>query len=254
MKTPIIVANWKMHGTQAFAREYLGMLNLAADELSGVDIAVCPPSVHLSLAKQILSPQFTLGAQNMHSAASGPYTGEISADMLLDIGCQYVIVGHFERRALLESDGFVADKIKSAMSAGLVPVLCVGETEDQRANGATNSTIRAQLEAVFDVNPIETCETLVIAYEPIWAIGNDQSATPQQIAEVHAHIREFLQLKNTAMSEKIRIIYGGSVKASNADSIFAQENVDGAIVGSASLEHKEFISICQVARKILCNN
>jgi triosephosphate isomerase len=208
---------------------------------------VCPPFVYLDTASRLLEGSaIALGAQNLSTEPKGAFTGEVAAEMLRDCGCRYVIVGHSERRQLFqESDALVATKVAAALRAGLTPILCVGETLRQRESGSTLSVIEAQLGAVF-TQLGSAIEQTVIAYEPIWAIGTGQTATPEQAQKVHAFIRRLLGAVTTKASE-ISILYGGSVKADNAVALFTQPDIDGGLVGGASLNAEEFAAICNAA-------
>lgn len=209
------------------------------------DVAVFPPYVYLpQVIKALADSIIGVGAQNVSEQQQGAYTGEVSADMLKDIGCHYVIVGHSERRTLYgESDQQVADKFIAAQSRGLVPILCVGETLAQREQGETLAVIARQLDAVTEAAGLEAVCKAVIAYEPVWAIGTGKTATADQAQEVHQAIRQRLG----AMADSTRVLYGGSVKASNAAELFAQPDIDGALVGGASLDSTEFSEICKLA-------
>ncbi|WP_461517788.1 triose-phosphate isomerase [Porticoccus sp.] len=242
MRRPLVAGNWKMHGSrESIASLVSGLLQIN----SVVDVAVFPPYVYLQqVIKALADTTVGVGAQNVSEQQQGAYTGEISADMLKDIGCHYVIVGHSERRTLYgESDQQVADKFIAAQSVGLVPILCVGETLAQREQGETLAVIARQLDAVTAVAGIEAVCKAVIAYEPVWAIGTGKTASTDQAQEVHQAIRQRLG----AVAESTRLLYGGSVKAANAAELFAQPDIDGALVGGASLDSAEFGEICKLA-------
>jgi len=231
-----------MHGSrESIASLVSGLLQID----SVVDVAVFPPYVYLQqVIKALADTTVGVGAQNVSEQRQGAYTGEISADMLKDIGCHYVIVGHSERRTLYgESDQQVADKFIAAQSVGLVPILCVGETLAQREQGETLAVIARQLDAVTAVAGIEAVCKAVIAYEPVWAIGTGKTASADQAQEVHQAIRQRLG----AVAESTRLLYGGSVKAASAAELFAQPDIDGALVGGASLDSAEFGEICKLA-------
>ncbi|WP_461520651.1 triose-phosphate isomerase [Porticoccus sp.] len=242
MRRPLVAGNWKMYGSrESIASLVSGLLQIN----SVVDVAVFPPYVYLQqVIKALADTTVGVGAQNVSEQRQGAYTGEISADMLKDIGCHYVIVGHSERRTLYgESDQQVADKFIAAQSVGLVPILCVGETLAQREQDETLAVIARQLDAVTAVAGIEAACKAVIAYEPVWAIGTGKTATVDQAQEVHQAIRQRLG----AVAESTRLLYGGSVKAANAAELFAQPDIDGALVGGASLDSAEFGEICKLA-------
>ncbi len=214
-------------------------------------VVVCPPTLYLSdVSARIAGSEISLGAQNVcaESAGSGAYTGEVSAEMLADVGAAYVLVGHSERREYYdESDLVVANKFLQAQSAGLVPVLCVGENLDQRERGETLAFISGQIKAVVEKVGITSFSNAVIAYEPIWAIGTGKTASPEQAQEVHAHIRQVMAGFDKEVAEKLQLLYGGSVKADNAASLFSMVDIDGALVGGAALKAEEFSAICKAA-------
>jgi triosephosphate isomerase len=206
--------------------------------------------VHLwEVGRQLKASNVLLGAQSVCAEPLGAFTGEISAAMLKDVGCRYVIVGHSERRALYkEDDALVARKFLAVHGQGLVPILCVGETLDERERGATTQVVSRQLDAVLDLAGVAALDAAVVAYEPVWAIGTGKNATPEQAQEVHAHIRSVVAARDAKIAARLRILYGGSVKASNAREIFAMPDVDGGLVGGASLKADEFLKICAAAQ------
>ncbi|HEY8570148.1 triose-phosphate isomerase [Microbulbifer sp.] len=247
MRKTLVAANWKMHGTKAFAEQLLAELNsgLESGECSA-EVVICPPFPYLGVVGAAAEnvEQVALGAQNLSEQPSGAYTGEVSAEMLLDCGARYVIVGHSERRSLYgESSELVAAKFAAAKSAGLMPILCVGESLQEREAGNTLKVIAEQIQAVVDLDLENTWQSAVIAYEPVWAIGTGKTASPEQAQEVHQFIRQQLGEAGPAT----QILYGGSVKAANAAELFAREDIDGALVGGASLQADEFIKICRAA-------
>lgn len=246
MRHILVVGNWKMHGDKAALVELLTNLRRTLPQPKS-RVAVCPPFVYLDAVRQQLEGStIELGAQNLSTEVKGAFTGEVAAEMLKDCGCRYVIAGHSERRQLYqESDALVATKVAAALRAGLTPILCVGETLKQREAGSTLSVIEAQLGAVF-AQLGTAIEQTVIAYEPVWAIGTGQTATPEQAQKVHAFIRRLLAAATTKADE-ITILYGGSVKADNASTLFAQPDIDGGLVGGASLNAEEFAAICKAA-------
>ena len=245
MRKPLVVGNWKMHGSAPSVVELSAALKAGCVGAGNVQIAVCPPYVFLpTVASELAGCAIAVGAQNLSQYGQGAYTGEISADMLAGLQCQYVIVGHSERRALYgESNDVVAAKFAAASNAGLTPILCVGETLEQREQGITLEVIATQLQAVIDAVGLARVTDAVIAYEPVWAIGTGVTATPQQAQEVHGTIRQKLAESGAVT----RILYGGSVKAANAAEIFSQPDIDGALVGGASLDANEFLQVCQQA-------
>ena len=250
MRRPLVVGNWKMHGSRPDAAALLAALR-AACPAAGVDVAVCPPFLLIPLAEGALqgSP-VAWGAQDVARWDGGAYTGEVSAAMLREAGCRYAIVGHSERRQLMgETDAVVLEKFQAARRAGLVPILCVGETLEQRDAGATLAVVGAQLDAVLGAVGAEGWGDAVVAYEPVWAIGTGRSASAAQAQEVHAFLRGRLQAAAEALAGT-RLLYGGSVKGGNAAELFAQADIDGALVGGASLQADEFLSICSAAVRV----
>lgn len=245
MRKKRIAGNWKMHGTQASVRALAQALQAGSQALVA-DITVFPASVHLNaVAAALQGSRITLGAQNLYPGEAGAFTGEISAAMLKDAGCHAVLVGHSERRQLFHEDPLlVAEKFQAARSVGLIPFLCVGETREAREAGQTESVIAAQLAPVLSRAGKNGFEGAVIAYEPVWAIGTGLTATPDQAQAVHAFIRQWLARQNTDIAKKIQILYGGSVRAGSAAALFAMPDVDGALVGGASLKAEEFLAIC----------
>jgi triosephosphate isomerase len=218
-----------------------------AAEVAAVELAVFPPFVYLGLVEQQLSgTPIAWGTQNLSEHASGAYTGEVAGPMLQDFHCAYVIVGHSERRTLYgETDEVVARKFAAARKIGLKPILCVGETLEERDQGITESVVERQLKAVLDLEGVEAFNDAVIAYEPVWAIGTGRTATPQQAQDVHAFIRAKLADRDSAVAAKTRILYGGSMKAANAGELLAMPDIDGGLIGGASLEAKEFLAIAK---------
>lgn len=210
---------------------------------------ICPPYIFLAQVRSLIEgSSLTLGAQNLDWHDNGAYTGEISAGMLVDAGCEYCLVGHSERRAYYgETDEVVAEKFEACVRAGLTPILCIGETLAQRQANETTEVVKRQLSAVMDTSGIESVGKSIIAYEPVWAIGSGESATPAQAEEVHGQVRELIGERSRDIADDIRILYGGSVNAGNAAGLFAKENIDGALVGGASLKVEEFIAICRAA-------
>ena len=239
-----------MHGSRGENAQLLDGLVQGLPALTSADIAVCPPFVYLwETARVLKSSAIAVGAQSVCAEAVGAFTGEVSASMLKDIGCTYVIIGHSERRAIYrEDDALVARKFLAVQSQGLIPILCVGETLEEREHGKTNSVVSRQLAAVLDVAGVGALSKAVLAYEPVWAIGTGKTATPEQAQEVHAHIRGEVARSDANIAGGLRILYGGSVKAANAREIFAMPDVDGGLIGGASLKADEFLKICAAAR------
>src|SRR6056297_2212876 len=238
MRKKLVAGNWKMHGSRAFTRSLLTELGAAFADGAPCDVAVCPPYSYLAEAIGCAAGSpIAVGAQDVSTQDEGAYTGEVSGAMLADLGCRFVIVGHSERRSLHgESDELVALKFHAAQRHGLVPILCVGESLEEHEAERTEAVVERQLEAVLEAAGIEAFETAVVAYEPIWAIGTGRTASPEQAQEVHAFIRGLLRAENAKIADLIRVLYGGSVKAANAAEIFARPDVDGGLVGGASLE------------------
>ena len=250
MRRKLVAGNWKMHGNLETNRQLLAGLVEKLGGYEAADVAVCVPAPYLAQTQLMLSGSaIAWGAQNVSKHASGAYTGEISASMLLDFGCRYVLIGHSERRALYgESDHAAAAKFVAASQAGLVPVLCVGETLNERETGVTEAVIARQLEAVLSTAGVDTFARAVVAYEPVWAIGTGHTATPEQAQQVHAFIRDLVRQRHAAIADRLVILYGGSVKAANAASLFGQPDIDGGLVGGASLVVEEFVGICKAVK------
>ncbi|HTJ16617.1 MAG TPA: triose-phosphate isomerase [Steroidobacteraceae bacterium] len=250
MRRPLIAGNWKMHGSRAENAELIEAMLLGLPDQTPFDIAVCPPFVYLwEVGRLLKASSIALGAQSVCAEQVGAFTGEASAAMLKDVGCKYVIVGHSERRAIYkEDDALVARKFLAAQSQGLIPILCVGETLEERERGQTMQVVSRQLTAVLDLAGVAALRAAVIAYEPVWAIGTGKNATPQQAQEVHAHIRTAVAARDAKIAADVRILYGGSVKAANARELFAMPDVDGGLVGGASLKADEFLKICAAAQ------
>jgi triosephosphate isomerase len=252
MRRSLVAGNWKMNGSREMAAALAGAVAgaVAGAAPSTLDVAVCPPFPYLLPVRDVLGESVVaLGAQDVSEHAAGAYTGEVSAGMLSDAGCSVVLVGHSERRhGLGESDARVAAKFVAAAEAGLVPVLCVGETLEEREAGRTRAVVLAQLDAVF--RALEgrggPARDFVVAYEPVWAIGTGRTASPEQAQEVHALLRARLA-EAGAPAGRIRILYGGSVKADNASALFAMEDIDGGLIGGASLQAEPFLDICRAA-------
>lgn len=255
MRTPLVVANWKMHGRQALLGAYVAGVTSGFMRISGVECAVCPPAPYLAAFSACLGENagdrvvLGLGAQDCSPEESdGAYTGEIGAAMLVDVGCGWVIVGHSERRARQrEDDALVARKFEAALDAGLKPILCVGESQAQRETGKAEEVVRGQLLAVMERTGPERMMHAAVAYEPIWAIGSGQPATPQSAQEMHDMMRRCIAGQSEAAAASVRLLYGGSVKPDNARDFFAQPDIDGALVGGASLDPASFCAIAAAA-------
>ena len=248
MRKKLVAGNWKMHGSLA---ENAALLAAIKPALAGIEAVVCVPFPYLAQVQAALSgSSITWGAQNISEQAKGAFTGEVSASMLLDFGCKYVIVGHSERRSLYsESDALVASKYKAAQAAGLTPILCVGESLAERETGVTEAVVARQLDAVIDLAGVGSLANAVIAYEPVWAIGTGKTATPEQAQAVHAFIRGKIAALDQSVADHVVIQYGGSVKAANAAELMVQPDIDGGLIGGASLVADEFVAICRAAAK-----
>lgn len=247
MRTPLIVANWKMHGSIAKVQRFIPKLLQVTDWQ--VELVICPPYPYLGITQQLIggAPIYT-GGQNVFSKPEGAYTGEVSADMLRDMGCSYVIIGHSERRQYFaESDQDVVDKCKLSIQHNLRPIVCVGESLQQRESGKTLAVIEQQVKAVLENLTLDQSQQLIWAYEPVWAIGTGKTASAEDAQQVHYSIRKWLQAVDSNMAAKVRILYGGSVKPANAESLFAQADVDGGLIGGASLEAESFVEIAKTA-------
>ena len=249
MRQPLVAGNWKMNGSAESIERLLDGIKGSLDTVEKAEVVVCPPFVYLSdVRRQLTGSSVALGAQNVSEHPSGAYTGEIAASMLLDFQCRYVIVGHSERRSLFgESDSQVAAKFAAARASGIRPILCVGEVLEEREQGITEKVVARQLDAVIEEVGVEALADGVIAYEPVWAIGTGKTASPEQAQEVHAFIRGRIAERSADTAGQVRILYGGSVKAANAEALFAMPDIDGGLIGGASLDVEEFISICRAA-------
>jgi triosephosphate isomerase len=249
MRRKLVAGNWKMYGSTRATGTLIGGLAVELSGFTACDVAVCPPFPYLATAAgHLAGTPILLGAQDLCEDDEGAFTGEVSGAMLADVGCRFVIVGHSERRTLYgETDDRVAAKFRAALRHGLTPILCVGETLEQREAGCTETRVQRQLAAVVRDAGIDAFEQAVVAYEPIWAIGTGRTATPDQAQEVHAYIRGLLRAENVRIADCARVLYGGSVKAANAAQIFTMPDVDGGLVGGASLEAAGFASICRAA-------
>jgi triosephosphate isomerase (TIM) len=250
VRTKFIAGNWKMNTTRAEGAALALTIAAKVGSSSAVDVAVCPPSVYLeAISQAVKGSAVGLGAQNCYHEPKGAFTGEISPQMLVDIGCKYVILGHSERRQILkESNQDVNRKVVAALGVGLTPIVCVGETLDQRQGNQTAAVVREQIEGSLAGLLADQILKIVIAYEPVWAIGTGVVATPQQAEEVHADLRRLLEKRyNSQVASAVRIQYGGSVNAENAASLLGQPNIDGALVGGASLKAESFLAIVVAA-------
>lgn len=251
MRQKLVAGNWKMHGGLKTNQQLLQDVVAGVAGLHNVAVAVCVPFPYLAQTQAVLSgTPVAWGAQNLSEQAQGAFTGEVSASMLQDFACRYVLVGHSERRAIYgETDSLVAEKFAAALASGLRPVLCVGETLEQRDAGKTLEVVFAQIDAVLARVGVAAFSGAVVAYEPVWAIGTGRTATSAQAQEVHAAIRAKLAKLDAGVAEGLQILYGGSVKPGNAVELFSMPDIDGGLIGGASLVASDFLAICAAAEK-----
>lgn len=251
MRTPLIAGNWKMHKTLAEGRALVADIAKGIENIEGVDVLICPPTHHLfPMAKAVAGTCVMLGAQNAHEEDQGAFTGEVSVPMVKETGCTHVIIGHSERRHLFnEGSVRLAKKVRAVVNAGLFVIYCVGETLDDREAGSTNEVVERQLEEAIGTDV--SADRLIVAYEPVWAIGTGKTATPHQAQEVHALVRSKLAaIYDQATADRTRILYGGSVKPGNAADLAAQPDIDGALVGGACLVADDFVAIMAAASSV----
>jgi len=247
MRKTIVAGNWKMNASKESVNKLvMGILSGMGDVSS--EVVICAPFPYLSQVEALIThSQVRLGAQNLNTNMSGAFTGEVSADMIKDFGVQHVIVGHSERRSLHgETNTIVAEKVKAALDSDLIPLFCVGETLEQREAGETESVVAAQINTVVDLVGIDAFLNIVVAYEPVWAIGTGVTASPEQAQEVHAFIRQLLANNNYDVAQQTPILYGGSMNAANAKELIACADIDGGLIGGASLKPEDFLQICRV--------
>lgn len=246
MRQKLVIGNWKMNGLSATNHSLVTAIVAGMAEVKS-QVGICPPFVYLQQVNDLIKgTSIKLGAQNASANAQGAFTGEIAVDMLKDLGCYYVILGHSERRALYqESDEWVAQKVATTLKGDLIPVLCVGELLEEREANQTETVVARQLKAVINLVGIQPFEKIVVAYEPVWAIGTGKTATPEQAQAVHAFIRKLLSEHDAKIAQTVQILYGGSVKGSNAAELFAQPDIDGGLIGGAALKAEEFLTICK---------
>ena len=251
MRQPLVMGNWKLNGTKASVEALVKALIEPAAKAEGVEVAFCPPVIFLDLVEKLTKgSRLQYGAQNADVHTSGAFTGENSPVMLKEFGCKYALVGHSERRTLhAESDDVVAAKYEAIQQGGLIPVLCIGETLQQFEAGTTNTVVETQLKAVIDRSGIDSFTNAVIAYEPVWAIGTGKTATPEIAQAVHAHIRAYLATFSADVAAKVQILYGGSVTGATAADLFGQADIDGGLVGGASLKPDDFAQIMAGAKQ-----
>ncbi len=249
MRQPLVAGNWKMNGSRASIAELLGGLKAGIGQVTAAEVAVCAPAVYIAdVQSQLDGTSIKWGGQDVSVYESGAYTGEIAGSMLADFGCHFVIIGHSERRAYHgETDEVVAQKFTAARAAGLVPILCVGETLEEREQGITEEVVGRQLDAVIKHCGIAMVGEGVIAYEPVWAIGTGKTATPEMAQAVHAFIRGRLASNDQAVADVVRVLYGGSMNPKNAAELVAQADIDGGLIGGASLKPDDFLAVCSAA-------
>ena len=246
MRQPLVAGNWKMHGSLDSINTLVEEIKAGLSKVRTAEVAVCPPFVYIPRTVELLAgTAVAVGSQDLSDEESGAFSGEVAGPMLRDVGCTYAIVGHSERRSIYgESDEFTARKFAAARRFGLTPILCVGELLEEREAGTTEAVVGRQLDAVIELEGIAALGEAVIAYEPVWAIGTGRTASPEQAQEVHAFIRSKLAGLDAGVADRIRILYGGSVKAANAAELFAMADIDGGLIGGASLKAEEFLGIC----------
>ena len=249
MRQVLVAGNWKMNGSRESIRSLLDGVKAGMGDVKSAEVAVCAPAIYIALVEELLSGSaVTWGGEDLSVHDSGAYTGEIAASMLNDFGCKYVIIGHSERRTYhKESDELVAAKYEAAMNAGLIPIFCIGETLEEREQGITNDVVARQVDAVIDKLGVAALAKGVIAYEPVWAIGTGKTATPGQAQEVHAFIRSRIAASDAAVAEGVQILYGGSMNAGNASELLTQPDIDGGLIGGASLKADDFLTIAKAA-------
>lgn len=245
MRRTLIAGNWKMNGSLQSITELMDGIKAGLGEVTNADMAVCPPAVYLMKVKGLINDaNIGLGSQNICDQESGAFTGELAASMLKEAGCQYAIIGHSERRSLYgESDELVAKRHAMAVKSGITPVLCIGETLEERESEITEAVVSRQLDAVIDTQGVEAIGKCVIAYEPVWAIGTGKTATPEQAQAVHAFIRAKLSALSSHVADNVQILYGGSMNAENAAELLSQPDIDGGLIGGASLKAADFLAI-----------
>ncbi len=250
MRQPLVMGNWKMNGRRSMVEGLLKAIMADIGDLFGVEVVVCPPYPYLGLVMDRLAANSTVvcGAQDVSAYTDGAYTGDVSAEMARDVGCRFAIIGHSERRTLFrETDAIVAQKFARSLAADLTPVLCVGETAAERDAGRTQEVVLRQLSAVFKECGSNAFDRAVVAYEPVWAIGTGRAASPAEAQTVHRFIRDVVARQSAEAAGRLRILYGGSVKAQNARDLFEQDDIDGGLIGGASLAGADFVGICRAA-------
>ncbi|MBB1074295.1 triose-phosphate isomerase [Rhodoferax sp. 4810] len=247
MRQPLVAGNWKMNGSKAFVAELLMGIKASSGGIQATELAVCAPFPYLYLLEELLAgTPIRYGAQDVAFENDGAFTGQVSVKMLKDFGCHYVIIGHSERRQFnAETDAMIARKYAQAIANELTPILCVGESLTERQQGQTEAIVARHLDAVIELNGVDALAKGVIAYEPVWAIGTGLTATPEQAQEVHAFLRTRIAAHSQPVASQVRILYGGSMKSNNALELIMQPDIDGGLIGGASLKADEFLAICQ---------
>lgn len=247
MRKPMVAGNWKMNGSSESVKELMAGIKDGMGSVSDTEVVVCPPAVYIPrVAGAAADTGISVGSQNICDEDKGAFTGEISGEMLKDVGCEYAIIGHSERRSLYgESDELIAKRFAAARRNGVKPIFCIGETLEEREQGITNDVCARQIDAVIALEGVEALADGVIAYEPVWAIGTGKTATPEQAQEVHAFIRGKIAALNADVAEGLRILYGGSMNPGNAAELRSQPDIDGGLIGGASLKAEDFLAICK---------
>ncbi len=249
MRQPLVAGNWKMNGSVEEIKALLDGILAGMGDVKRAEVAVCPPAIYIPQVQSILQGgAVAWGGQDLSTHESGAYTGEIAGPMLKEFGCAYAIIGHSERRSYhAESDETVADKFEAALKYGLKPIFCIGETLEERESGVTEQVVARQIDAVINKLGVDALAKGVIAYEPVWAIGTGKTASPEQAQEVHAFIRGRIAKQSGDVAQKVRILYGGSMKPGNAAELLAKEDIDGGLIGGAALKAEDFLGICRAA-------
>lgn len=249
MRKPMVAGNWKMNGSSESVKDLIAGIKEGMGAVNNAEVVVCPPAVYIPRVSGAADgSDIKVGSQNICDQDGGAFTGEISGAMLKDTGCEYAIIGHSERRALYaESDELVAQRFAAARRNGIKPIFCIGETLDERESGVTNDVCSRQIDAVIALEGVEALADGVIAYEPVWAIGTGKTASPEQAQEVHAFIRGKIAALSADVADGLRILYGGSMNPANAQELIGQPDIDGGLIGGASLKPGDFLAICQAA-------
>ncbi len=250
MRIPLVAGNWKMNGSKESIKELINGVVEGAKSLTGVEVAVCPPFIYIAdVTAAAAGSNVDVGSQDVCTELKGAFTGETSIEMIKDFGCKYAIVGHSERRTLYgESDEIVAEKYTVVKKAGVTPIFCIGETLEEREQGITEEVCARQIDAVFTAEGDDAFAGSVIAYEPVWAIGTGKTASPEEAQAVHAFIRQHLAKRNSDVADKVQILYGGSMNPANAKELMGQSDIDGGLIGGASLKAEDFLAVCQAGQ------